>query len=161
MAKKKVTEPDDDLDDFSLEDEEIESVYPEIEKKESKKEDEPESLLDTETSEEDFEDDEIEEEPEIIDYKFLKLELKKNVLENDYELLVINQSHGFCNILVKHLLNVEGVKVAVYKITKINPTQVFIRLESNKYKIKSILHQGIEALREEVLEVQKVFKKFM
>ena len=61
---------------------------------------------------------------------------------------------------MKHLLNIEGVNAAAYKVTGLVPAQVFIRLEdSEKYKIRDILFKAIEALREEVLETQKVFKK--
>ena len=64
------------------------------------------------------------------------------------------------NILVKHLLLIEGVNVAAYKVTNIEPPTVFIRLENSKdYKIKDILYKGIESLRKEVIEVQKLFKK--
>ncbi|MFX1338060.1 MAG: RpoL/Rpb11 RNA polymerase subunit family protein [Promethearchaeota archaeon] len=78
--------------------------------------------------------------------------------ENDYELQIEGQSHGFCNIFVKHLLSIEGVNMAAYKYTRIDPAQIFIRLEPG-YKIKEIIQQGIESLREEVLDVQKIFKK--
>ncbi len=162
MAKKKAPETEEkdeeDLDEFMeelLQDEEVESVYPKVEEKE-----EVESVP---SSDEEFieeEEFELEEEPLFPDYKYLNLNLNKGQGENDYELIVEGQSHGFCNILVKHLLNIEGVNIAAYKATNIAPAQIFIRLEnSKKYKIKDILHKGIDSLREEVLEVQKIFKK--
>ena len=82
----------------------------------------------------------------------------KGAKENDYTLSVEGQSHGLCNILVQHLLNTEGVNSAAYKITRINPPEIFIRLEDG-FKVKSILFKAIESLRAEVTEVQKVFKK--
>ncbi len=163
MAKKKAVKPtendEEELDDFVdefLEDDEIESVYPKI--KEKKDADAPTSLEEGE-EEEDMEF-EIEEEPRFPDYKYLNLEIKKGVGDNDYELFVEGQSHGFCNILVKHLLTIEGVNLAAYKYTKLEPATIFIRLEKN-YKIKDILHKGIELLREEVIEVKKLFQKLI
>ena len=72
------------------------------------------------------------------------------------------QSHGFCNILVKHLLDTEGVNIAAYKVTGIEPPKIFIRLDNLKdYKIKDILHKSIESLRSKVVETQKLFKKLL
>ena len=59
---------------------------------------------------------------------------------------------------MQHLLETEGVNSAAYKITKITPPEIFIRLEDG-YKIKKILFKAIETLRTEVSEVQKIFKK--
>ncbi|MFX1278579.1 MAG: RpoL/Rpb11 RNA polymerase subunit family protein [Promethearchaeota archaeon] len=168
MAKKKAVKPeveeDDDLEDFEdeffdKEDDEIASEYPKVSEKEEKKvissvsdEEDLESL-----SEEEYE---LEEEARFPDYKHLKLKLIKTIGKNDYELMIEGQSHGFCNILVKHLLNTEGVNAAAYKVTGLVPAQIFIRLDdSDKYKIKKILLKAIESLREEVLEVQNLFKK--
>jgi DNA-directed RNA polymerase subunit L len=50
------------------------------------------------------------------------------------------------------------VNSAAYKITRINPPEIFIRLEDG-YEVKKILFKAIENLRAEVTEVQKVFKK--
>ncbi|MFX1419209.1 MAG: RpoL/Rpb11 RNA polymerase subunit family protein [Promethearchaeota archaeon] len=158
MAKKKapkIEDSDEDELDELLEEEEIESVYPKLEKtKEIESTPEPfEEVIE----EEEFE---LEEEPRFPDYKYLNLEVNKGQGENDYEILVEGQSHGFCNILVNHLLKIEGVNIAAYKFTNIEPAKIFIRLE-DKYKIKDILHKGIESLREEVISVQKLFKKLM
>jgi len=156
MAKKKAvkTKDEDELDEF-LEDEIIETVYPKLEEKEEV-ESLPSSAEDI-IEEEEFEE---EEEPRFPDYKYLNLELNKGQSDNDFELIIEGQSHGFCNIFVKHLLQIEGVNIAAYKSTNIEPSKIFIRLENSKtYKIKDILHKGIEALRNEVLEVQKIFKK--
>ncbi|UCC20811.1 MAG: hypothetical protein JSV62_05900 [Promethearchaeota archaeon] len=158
MAKKKapITEDidEDELEEL-LEEEEIESVYPKLEER-KELEAIPESF-DEAIEEEEFE---LEEEPRFPDYKYLNLELNKGQGDNDYELLVEGQSHGFCNIFVNHLLKIEGVNIAAYKFTNIEPAKIFIRLE-DKYKIKDVLHKAIESLREEVLSVQKLFKKLM
>ena len=159
MAKKKSVKPDEDLEEdlSDLEDEEFESVYPEVKSKAQDKVND----IDTETEleDEDYEDElEFEEQPEILDYKYLKLNLLRKGLENDYELEVIGQSHGFCNTFIRHLLNIEGVNMAAYKDTRIEPSRIFIRLDNKKYKIKEILLKGIESLREDVLEVQNIFK---
>ena len=99
------------------------------------------------------EEDELEDEdlPEIQDYNYLKLNLIRKTLENDYELEIIGQSHGFCNTFIRHLLNIEGVSIAAYKDIRIEPSKIFIRLENKKYKIKDKLFKGIESLREDVL----------
>lgn len=163
MAKKKAAKPTendedeiDDLVDELFEDNEIESIYPKIKEKE---EIEGPTSLDESIEEEDMEF-ELEEEARFPDYKYLNLEIKRGVGDNDYELFVEGQSHGFCNILVKHLLTLEGVNLAAYKYTKLEPATIFIRLEKG-YKIKDILHKGIELLREEVISVQKVFEKLI
>jgi DNA-directed RNA polymerase subunit L len=175
MAKKKPTKPvnedKDDLDELEddlLEEDDTLSEYPKI--SESSGKDEVTSTIgenNIASAEEDGEEEEeepyeIEEEPRYPDYRHLKLDLIKTLGDNDYELSVEGQSHGFCNILVKHLLKTEGVKAAAYKITGIVPPQIYIRLETGeKLKIKEILFEAIESLREEVLEVQKLFQGFI
>jgi DNA-directed RNA polymerase subunit L len=166
MAKKKVVKPEevdeedlDDLEDDIFDDDEVVGEYPKV--SERKEKEEPPSVTEDEDmeliSEEEFE---LDEEARFPDYKHLKLKLTKTGGEDDYELIIEGQSHGFCNILVKHLLNTDGVNAAAYKVTGLVPAQIFIRLEdSEKYKIKDILYKTIETLREEVIEVQKIFKK--
>ena len=170
MAKKKKVEPneedfdDGDLDD--LEDEEIEIAVPTIAKKPLTEEKEDISLVKEVPSDEisDMEDlEELDyefEEEEKPKYRYLNLTLNKGPNENDYELNVEGQSHGFLNVLVKHLLQIEGVNIAAYKVTRIEAPKIFIRLE-NGYNIKEILHQGIENLREDVTQVEKLFQKLL
>ena len=167
MAKKKSVKPKEEKDeefDELLEDEDFESVYPKLEK-ETKEDDDKSgipSIIDNEVSEypEEELEYEMEEEVKFPSYRYLNLKIKKDIGKNDYELIVEGQSHGFCNILVKHLLEIEGVNIAAYKDIKLEPSTIFIRLEnSKKYKIKEILHKGIESLRDEVTEVHKLFKK--
>ncbi len=162
MAKKKVEpkEEESDIDDEDqLDDEEIESHYPDL-SKDSEKGNEAfsEDLLEDAEETELGEGFEIDTGPELPDYKYLKLDMKKGVSDNDFTLIVEGQSHGLCNIFVQHLLDTEGVNSAAYKITKITPPEIFIRLEDG-YKIKKILFKAIETLRSEVTEVQKIFKK--
>ncbi|MFX1364159.1 MAG: RpoL/Rpb11 RNA polymerase subunit family protein [Promethearchaeota archaeon] len=163
MAKKKAVKPEDtednDIDGLMeelLEEEEIEEVFPEVEKK-KEREPEPESFEEPIEEEEEFE---IEEEARFPDYKYLNVTINRGLGKNDYEVSVEGQSHGFCNILVKHLLEIEGVNIAAYKVNNVELPKIFIRLENSKdYQIKDILHKGIESLRSEVIEVQKLFKK--
>ena len=170
MAKKKVVpdEDEDELDDFGkdlFDGEDVEREYPSIAKKEERKSvskdqdlaglDEAEVGL----SEEEFEIEDLEG-PEKPKYKYLNLAIKKGEGMNDYKLLVEGQSHGFCNVLVKHLLNVEGVKAAAYQVTKIDPPVIFIRIEEG-VKIKNVIQKGIEALRKEVSDVEQLFSKLM
>ena len=161
MAKKKAEPKEENLDTDDkevLDDEEIESHYPEI-SDDSKPKEESVSIdvVDDEDEEEIEEGFEIEPEPEPT-YKFLTLGLKKGFRDDDYTLSVEGQSHGFCNIFVQLLLETEGVNSAAYKITKLVPPEIFIRLEDG-YEIKKILYNAIETLRTEVTEVQKSFKK--
>jgi DNA-directed RNA polymerase subunit L len=160
VAKKKVEPKEEEIEideEDLLNNEEIESHYPDM-KKESKDDNQifTEDVLEEDSElEEDFE---IDTGPELPDYKFLKLGMEKSVGDNDFTLTVEGQSHGFCNIFVQHLLDTEGVNSAAYKITRITPPEIFIRLEDG-YEIKKILFKAIETLRTEVTEVQKIFKK--
>ena len=161
MAKKKAEPKGEDADDKDLFDgEEIESHYPDLSDDSKSKEDSVSiDVIDDEDEEEEEEGFEIEPE-ELPSYKFLKLAMKKGVRDDDYMLSVEGQSHGFCNIFVQHLLETEGVNSAAYKITIIDPPEIFIRLEDG-YEIKKILYNAIENLRAEVGEVEKLFKKLM
>ena len=170
MAKKKVgpKEEDSKLEDIEediFDKEDIDSHYPDVSNESVKKEETPsaETLEQTEKvkSEEEVEE-EVEQAPELPEYTILKLNLISGPGDNDHTLTLEGQSHGFCNIFVKHLLTIEGVKAAAYKITEIalSPPQIFIRLEDG-YKLKEIFYKGIDALRNEVAETQKVFKKLM
>jgi len=163
LAKKKAEPKEENLDTDDkevLDDEEIESHYPEI-SDDSKPKEESVSIdvVDDEDEEEIEEGFEIEPEPEPT-YKFLTLGLKKGFRDDDYTLSVEGQSHGFCNIFVQLLLETKGVNSAAYKITKLVPPEIFIRLEDG-YEIKKILYNAIETLRTEVGKVEKVFKKLM
>jgi len=162
VAKKKVEpkEEESDINDKDLFDgEEIESHYPDLSKDSKDGSDAASEDVSEETDESEEEEGfEIEAGPEYPDYKYLKLDMERGLSDDDYTLTVEGQSHGFCNIFVEHLLKTEGVNSAAYKITKIVPPEIFIRLEDG-YKIKKILFKAIETLRTEVTEVQKAFKK--
>ena len=158
MAKKKPVKSEDEIDE-NLEDDKLEDVeldFPKIEK-ETEKGEESES----DVSKEEDSDIEIEEEgPRFPDYVYLDLNLIRAHGDNDYELMVEGQSHGFCNILVRHLLEIEGVNMAAYKITGIELPKIYIRLDNlTAYDIKKVLFKAIESLREEVVRVQSIFQK--
>ena len=167
MAKKKKEESEEeDLSDFDdelsdLEDEEI--ALPKIQKKESEEE---EKIAETAPAEYDSEEEDYDllsdEQPELLvkDYKFVKPNIVKGVNEFDYELIMEGQSHGFCNILVKHLLNIEGVNIAAYKITNIDNPKIFLRIQEG-YDVKDVIFKGIAALQDEVKSVEKIFAKLM
>jgi len=174
MAKKKIEpkEEDSDLEDIKediFDNEDIDSHYPDVSNDSVKKDEAPsvetfeqtEKVESEEELEEELEEDQ-EQVPELPDYKILKLNIISGPGDNDYTLTLEGQSHGFCNILVKHLLMIEGVKATAYKITElaVSPPQIFIRLE-NGYKLKEIFYKGIDALRKEVAETQKLFQKLM
>jgi len=169
VAKKKVgpKEEDSKLEDVEediFDKEDIDSHYPDVSNESVKKDETPlaETPEQTEKVESEEEEEEVEQAPELPEHTILKLDIISGPGDNDYTLTLEGQSHGFCNILVKHLLMVEGVIVAAYKITEIalSPPQIFIRLEDG-YKLKKIFLNGIDALRNEVAEAQKLFKKLM
>jgi len=160
MAKKKVVKPEEEeeLEDDLFGDHEIDIEYPKVKEEDLSSSPSIEED-DTVSEEEEFE---LEEEARFPEYKHLNLSINKSAGKNDYELSIEGQSHGFCNILVNHLLNIEGVNVAAYKVTKIEPSKLFIRLEdSKKFNIKDILLKAIESLRAEVLDVQRLFQKLI
>ncbi len=163
MAKKKAEPKKEDIDivdEDTEDDEEIESHYPDLsDNSKSKEESVTIAVVDEEDEEEEDEGYEIEPE-ELPTYKFLTLALKRGFRDDDYTLSVEGQSHGFCNIYVQILLETEGVNSAAYKITRLVPPEIFIRLEDG-YEIKKILFNAIETLRAEVGKVEKVFKKLM
>jgi DNA-directed RNA polymerase subunit L len=170
VAKKKVgpKEEDSKLEDIEediFDKEDIDSHYPDV-SDESVKKDEASPAESSEQTEKGESEEELEEEiepaPELPEHTILKLNIIGGPGDNDYTLTLEGQSHGFCNIFVKHLLTIEGVIAAAYKITEIaiSPPQIFIRLEDG-YKLKKIFLKGIEALRNEVAETQKLFKKLM
>jgi len=163
LAKKKAEPKEEklDSDDKDLfDDEKIESHYPDVSNDSKSKEESVAIDVVEEEEEEEEESYEVEPEPEPT-YKFLTLEMKKEgARDDDYVLSVEGQSHGFCNIFVQLLLETEGVNSAAYKITKLVPPEIFIRLEDG-YEIKKILYNTIETLRTEVGKVEKVFKKLM
>ncbi|TKJ27075.1 MAG: hypothetical protein CEE42_03160 [Promethearchaeota archaeon Loki_b31] len=170
MAKKKVgpKEEDSKLEDIEediFDKEDIDSHYPDVSDESVKKDEIPLAETPEQTEKGESEEElaeEVEQAPELPEYTILKLNLISGPGDNDYTLTLEGQSHGFCNILVKHLLTIEGVIAAAYKITEIaiSPPQIFIRLEDG-YKLKKIFLNGIDALRNEVAETQKVFKKLM
>jgi DNA-directed RNA polymerase subunit L len=170
VAKKKVEpkEEDSDLEDIEedvFDKEDIDSHYPAVSDGSVKKDETslagtPESAEKVES--EDESEEEVEPAPELPEHTILKLNVINGPGDNDYTLTLEGQSHGFCNIFVKHLLSIEGVIAAAYKITEIaiSPPQIFIRLEDG-YKLKKIFLKGIDSLRNEVDETQKLFKKLM
>ena len=162
MAKKKAEPKEENIDTDDkdpFDNEKIESHYPDLSDDSKSKEESVSIDVVDEEDEEEEEGFEIEPEPEPT-YKFLTLSMEKGFRDDDYTLFVEGQSHGFCNIFVQHLLETVGVNSAAYKITKLVPPEIFIRLEDG-YEIKKILFNAIETLRAEVGKVEKVFKKLM
>jgi hypothetical protein len=143
VVKKKVgpKEEDSKLEDIEediFDKEDIDSHYPDV-SDESVKKDEASPAESSEQTEKGESEEELEEEvepaPELPEHTILKLNIIGGPGDNDYTLTLEGQSHGFCNI-------------------------IFIRLEDG-YKLKKIFLKGIEALRNEVAETQKLFKKLM
>jgi DNA-directed RNA polymerase subunit L len=167
VAKKKVgpKEEESDLEDIKediFDKEDIDSHYPDVSNESVKKDETPVAETSEQTEEVESDEEEVEQPPELPEYTILELNLISGPGDNDYTLTLKGQSHGFCNIFIKHLLTIEGVIAAAYKITEIaiSPPQIFIRLEDG-YKLKEIFSKGIDALRNEVAVTQKVFKKLM
>ncbi len=168
MAKKKVGPKEEeskleDVEEDIFDKEDIDSHYPDVSNETVKKDETPPAETPEQTEKVESEEElEVEPAPELPEHTILKLNIISGPGDNDYTLTLEGQSHGFCNILVKHLLTLEGVIAAAYKITEIaiSPPQIFIRLKDG-YKLKKIFLKGIDALRNEVAETQKVFKKLM
>ena len=162
MAKKKEEANEDGFDDLEgLNSGEIESVYPKLEK--SKKESKSDDLGVVDDSSEEEEEEEEFVEPIQDDtptYKYLDLEITEKEGNNNYEIYIEGQSHGFLNVFVKLLLDLEGVDIAAYKKNNLQSPMIFLKLNDG-YKIKEILREGINNLRDEVIDVQKIFKKLM
>ncbi|MFO8019145.1 MAG: RpoL/Rpb11 RNA polymerase subunit family protein [Promethearchaeia archaeon] len=157
MAKKKKSESEEEIDDLDkLEDEEIDIAIPKVGEGEEEQLEGEEGLEGEELLEEDM-DLVLEEEPEEEKYKYMKLNLIEKPEKNSYELQVIGQSHGFCNVYVKTLLGNEGVDIAAYKANQIEPSKVFLRIKDG-YDINEILYEGITTLRDRVKEVEKLFQ---
>ena len=156
MAKKEEEIKDDFEDLKDIDDGEIKSVYPKMEK--GKKKDTINDLgLVEDEEEEEIEEPIVDEGPK---YKYLNLEILKKEGDNNYEIYIDGQSHGFLSVFVTHLLDLEGVTLAAYKKNNVEPPMIFLKLEDG-FKIKDILRKGINNLREEVVNVQKVFKNLM
>jgi DNA-directed RNA polymerase subunit L len=148
--KEEIEEMDEEL--FSSD---IEEEYPDINTE--VKVDLPEdSLKEGITIEEEEEFKELPEEEEKF-YKYMNVNIKK-IKDNDYELIIEGQTHGFCNIFVKHLLKVEGIGAAAYKSTTIEPSKIFIRTQ-NGYDVKDLIAKGLALLEKEVIKLQKLFHK--
>ncbi|MHA1803823.1 MAG: RpoL/Rpb11 RNA polymerase subunit family protein [Promethearchaeota archaeon] len=165
MAKKKKKDLNEDLEndlEFSA-DVPIESVYPSIKEQPSEKEaakaEKDDATIET-IPEVELEGALEEEGPEKPKYKYLDLHLLKDPEFNNYELTIEGQSHGFCNLLVKHLLQTEGVISAAYKSTELEPSKVFIQIRDN-FDIKTILQKSIGSFREEVTSAQKLFEQLL
>lgn len=172
MGKKKKEEPKgEDYDEFGDFEEsnsdDLEIAFPKIDKKPSETPPSPPPESESETIAEGVEgapeaemEEEVEEIVEKPDYKYIKIIINKKEGENDYEIVVKGQSHGFCNVFIKYLLEIEGVNVAAYKVNNIEGSKIFIRLNEG-YKLKDVLYKGIESLKNSVLETQKAFQKLM
>lgn len=164
MAKKKKSEDvEEDLDDEDFGDlggDDIELAVPKLGKKK-------EIGVGEEYVEDEMEEGGLEEEleplpeEEIPDYKYLDLDILKLEGANYYEVQIPGQSHGLLNIMVKDLLETEGVSMAAYKVNKLDPPKIFIKLENDKHKIKDILYDCIERLKSDVQEIQKMFLKIV
>ena len=173
MSKKK--EEDEEIDEVEdIVDEEIQSVYPKFVSEEEEVEEEEleaepiEEPVEVEEGvggefEEEFEEDlefAIEEEVEGPTYKFVDLEITHGDRPNNYNVIVEGQSHGFLNLFIKHLLNLDSVKLAAYKKTDIEQPRLFVRLNEG-YKIKEALRAGIASLQSEIDEAKEEFSKLV
>ncbi|MGQ4872538.1 MAG: RpoL/Rpb11 RNA polymerase subunit family protein [Promethearchaeia archaeon] len=163
MGKKKKVSLDDDeyLDD--LEDGDFETEYPTLEKKEKESQKEMEKKAEEKSEMEEQIADfglEIDDEIRTQKFKYVNPKIIKGKRDRDYEILMEGQSHGFCNILVKHILEVDGVDIAAYKSTGLEPAKIFIRVKDG-YDIRQILRKGADSLRDEVIQVRDLFYKII
>jgi len=78
-------------------------------------------------------------------FKYLQIAIEK---ENDIEyfIKVRHQSHGFLNYFTNKLLNISGVAFAAYKITSLDDSTIYIRIDKTR-DIKDILKEGVKMMR--------------
>jgi DNA-directed RNA polymerase subunit L len=76
--------------------------------------------------------------------------------KNEFKVVIVNQSHGFCNFLVSKVLNIPGVLYAAYKLTSLEPAMMNIKTDGSK-DIKKILREATEKMRDDLKILSKLF----
>ena len=77
---------------------------------------------------------------------------------NLVEFETAKQSHGFCNLLRRILLNDERVILAAYKFDYFNPPRFIVELHDPK-QIKTVLLDATKRMRESIQDLEKGLAK--
>lgn len=163
MLKKDKGEKDDDLDGL---DEDLEDLFKDVDK--SAKPQKPPAAPaapgapippEGEFSEEAMMEEHEEEEEEVEPYDPRPLVLAIRSQEaNRVELEISKQSHGFCNLLRRILLDDERVILAAYKVDYFNPPRFIVELHDPK-QIKTVLLDATKRIRESIQDLEKGLAK--
>ncbi len=100
---------------------------------------------------------EEEEEKEPYDPRPLILSIRRQEA-NRVEFEIAKQSHGFCNLLRRILLDDDRVILAAYKFDYFNPPRFIVELHNAK-QIKTVLNDATKRIKEELLELEKGLAK--
>jgi DNA-directed RNA polymerase subunit L len=96
-------------------------------------------------------------EEEDTNFKYLTVKIYE-MAKNEYKVIIVNQSHGFCNFLCSKLLNITGVQYAAYKFTSLESPALDIKLDGSK-DIKKILKEVTDKMRDDVKVLSKLISE--
>ncbi len=77
---------------------------------------------------------------------------------NRVEFEIAKQSHGFCNLLRRILLDDDRVIVAAYKFDYFNPPRFIVELHDVK-QIKTVLNDATKRIKQDILDLEKGLAK--
>ncbi|OLS13381.1 MAG: hypothetical protein RBG13Loki_2977 [Promethearchaeota archaeon CR_4] len=160
MSKKDEGEKDEDLEDL---DKDLEDLFSDVDKgvKAPKPPATPAAPIPPEgdLSEEAImeEPEEEEEVKEPYDPRPLILRIRSQEA-NRVELEIAKQSHGFCNLLRRILLDDERVILAAYKFDYFNAPRFIVELHDPK-QIKTVLLDATKQMRENIQDLEKGLAK--
>ena len=100
---------------------------------------------------------EEEEEKEPYDPRPLILSVR-TIEANRVEFEIAKQSHGFCNLLRRILMDDDRVVLAAYKFDYFNPPRFIVELHNVK-QIKTVLNDATKRIKEDLLELEKGLAK--
>jgi DNA-directed RNA polymerase subunit L len=100
---------------------------------------------------------EEEEEKEPYDPRPLILKIRSQEA-NRVEFEIAKQSHGFCNLLRRILLNDDRVMLAAYKVDYFNPPRFMVELHDIK-QFKTVLLDATKRIKEDLQELEKGLAK--
>ncbi len=163
MSKKDKAEKDDDLEGL---DEDLEEMFKDVDKgaKAPKSPAAPAAPAAPIPPEGEFgeeammeEHEEEEEEKEVYDPRPLVLSVQSQEA-NRVEFDIAKQSHGFCNLLRRILLDDERVVLAAYKFDYFNPPRFMVELHDVK-QFKTILNDATKRINQDLLDLEKGLAK--
>ncbi len=164
MSKNGKEEKDDDLEDL---DEDLEEMFKDVDKgakapKAPAAPAAPAAPMPPEGGEfgeeammEEHEEEEEEKEPYDPRPLILKIRSQEG---NRVEFEIAKQSHGFCNLLRRILLNDDRVILAAYKVDYFNPPRFIVELHDVKL-FKTVLNDATKRMKEDLQELEKGLAK--